>query len=68
MVYQITRASPAIGGGLIEREHVVLKFLKWLPAGPTEDGQGHREHDIIQFISRHGGKRTVRASDLQVVR
>jgi hypothetical protein len=51
----------------IETEHKVLKFRKWLPKGPTLEG-GYREKDIIQFIARDGGVRTVLAEDLVVLR
>ena len=57
---------------MLEVDHHVLKFRKWLPAGKTEarDANGKRikrKHDLIQFISENGGKRTVRVKDLTVV-
>lgn len=51
----------------IEAEHKVIRFKKWLPAGPTSDG-GVREKDIIQFIARDGGCRTILAEDLAILR
>jgi hypothetical protein len=48
---------------MIEDEHKVLKLMKWLPAGPTSGG-GERKQDIVQFIARDGGIRTVPAEDL----
>jgi hypothetical protein len=51
-----------------EQEHKVLKLLKWLPAGPTADGEGHRKKDLVQFVAAHGGVRTVAADDLVVLR
>lgn len=53
---------------MIEDEHEVVRLLKYLPAGPTEDGQGFREQTLVQFVAKHGGVRTVRASDLVDVR
>lgn len=52
--------------GKLEVEHRVVKLLKWLPAGPTATG-GHREHTLVQFTSRQGGIRTVRASHLTLL-
>jgi hypothetical protein len=58
-VHQITRTR----GGLQEKTHHVVRLVKWLPAGPTTDG-GHRDHDLVQFVGRQGGLRTVRVRDL----
>jgi hypothetical protein len=66
-VHQITRMAKRNGGSIIELDHHVEKLLKWLPAGPTADGTGHRQHDLVQFIARHGGIRTCRAADLVVL-
>lgn len=66
-MYQITKCRPEFGGGLIEQTHEVVKLLKWLPAGPTDNG-GVREQDIVQFVARHGGIRTVAAADLVDIR
>lgn len=48
---------------MIEDEHLVQKFVKFLPAGPTESG-GHRKRDLVQFIAKDGGMRTVQVEDL----
>jgi hypothetical protein len=57
-----------LGGTTIEADHVVVKLLKWLPAGPTGPGldgePGFRKHTLVQFIARHGGIRTVAVDDL----
>jgi hypothetical protein len=51
---------------MIEDEHRVVKFLKWLPAGPTASG-GHREKTLVQFIAKDGGTRTVAIEDLTLL-
>lgn len=51
---------------IFEQEHYVVRLIKWLPAGVTEGGM-IREHDLVQFVGRHGGLRTVRAADIVVV-
>lgn len=51
---------------ILEDEHRVDKFLKWLPAGPISEG-GHREHDLVKFVAHHGGIRVVRAADLIII-
>lgn len=48
---------------MIEAEHYVVKLMRWLPAGPTESG-GHRDKDLVQFVARDGGIRTVATADL----
>lgn len=58
----------SLGGSYIEQDHIVVKLLKWLPAGPTSPGldgePGHREHTLVQFIAQHGGIRTCSVDDL----
>lgn len=68
-MYQVSRSDhgPGLGHSIIENEHEVLKLLKWLPAGPTESG-GFRKKDIVQFVARHGGIRTVAVADLVDIR
>lgn len=51
-----------------EQEHHVKTLLKFLPAGPTADGEGHRKKDLVQFVATHGGVRTVAADDLVILR
>lgn len=48
-------------------EHEIVRLLKWLPAGPMVDG-GERPRDLVQFVARHGGVRTVSAEDLVQIR
>lgn len=49
----------------IENDHYVTRLMKFLPAGPTEDG-GNRSHDLVQFVAKHGGIRTVKAEDIYI--
>jgi hypothetical protein len=67
-VHQITIMPRRSGGGTIELDHVVVKLLKWLPAGPTGPGlngePGFRKHTLVQFIAKHGGIRTCAVDDL----
>ena len=51
----------------MEMDHKVVKLLKWLPAGPTADGNGHRAKTLVQFVAHHGGMRTVAVDDLVVL-
>jgi hypothetical protein len=56
----------------IEDEHRVDRLLKFLPAGPITDPEtgeqlGERKHDIVQFIARHGGRRTIKTADLTLL-
>lgn len=44
----------------------MMKLLKWLPAGLTSSGS-IREHDLVQFVAKHGGIRTVKVSDLTLL-
>lgn len=70
--------GPGMGSNLIENEHQVVKLLKWLPAGPLgadaqttgtrERSAGHRPRDMVQFVARHGGVRTVAVEDLVDIR
>ena len=67
-LHQITRMPRTLGGGTIESDHVCVKLLKWLPAGPTGPGldgePGYRDRTLVQFIAQHGGIRTCAVSDL----
>lgn len=51
---------------MVEQEHYVHKFVRWLPAGPTASG-GHREKVLVQFIAKDGGMRTVAVDDLTLL-
>lgn len=51
--------------GLLEVEHRVIKFKRYLPAGVLPDG-GVRNVDLVQFYTDPGGLRTVNASDIVV--
>lgn len=51
---------------IFEQEHYVMRLLKWLPAGATEDGV-IRERDLIAITARHGGMRVLAAKDIVVV-
>lgn len=72
-MYQISRIE--LPGGrhtLLEDEHRVDRLLAWLPAGPVLDAEtgeevGVREHDLVQFRAREGGRRTVRTDDLTLL-
>jgi hypothetical protein len=61
---------PAIQGGrrgiMIEEQHYVMRLLKWLPAGPAKEG-GHRAKDLVQFVARDGGIRTIAVDDLTLL-
>lgn len=61
---QLSRVAAVPGGPkqMLEVEHEVIKFRKWLPKGAG------RADDLIQFIAKHGGTRTVRTKDLTVIR
>jgi hypothetical protein len=52
----------------LEDEHRVLKYRKFLPAGPTFNAEGEktgqRKQDLIQFIAEQGGTRTVAVADI----
>lgn len=67
-LHQITIMPRRSGGGTLELDHVCVKLLKWLPAGPTSPGldgePGYRKHTLVQFIALHGGIRTVAVDDL----
>lgn len=67
MVNQITRVRLNTRYTMIEDEHRVEKLMKWLPAGPTSEG-GERKEDLVQFVARHGGIRTIPVNDLIIVR
>jgi hypothetical protein len=49
--------------GLIEIEHDVIKYRRYLPADVLPDGSVRKE-DLIQFYSKRGWLRTVAARDL----
>ena len=51
--------------GLLEVEHNVTVFNRYMPAGPLPGG-AVREHDLIQFWTDPGGLRTVQADDIVV--
>lgn len=51
--------------GLLEVEHRVTRFNRYLPAGVLPDG-GVREDDLIQFWTDPGGLRTVKAADIVI--
>jgi hypothetical protein len=65
-VHQISRLPSSLGGGLLEQVHTVHRLIKWLPAGPLPGGSVRRK-DLVQFIAREGGTRTVNADDLIVL-
>jgi hypothetical protein len=65
-VHQITKIPFSDGGGLLEDTFHVTRLLKWLPAGPTAN-DGFRKDDLIQFVAREGGIRTIKVHDLTVL-
>lgn len=46
----------------------VLKFIKFLPKGPTADGQGFRERDLVQLYTDPGGMRTLPLATVRIGR
>lgn len=45
----------------------VLRFHRYLPAGPTENG-GYRKEDLVQFYCDPPGFRTIRVRDITKIR
>lgn len=45
----------------------VMKFLKFLPKGPTSDGEGFREKDLVQLYTDPGGIRTLALDSIKQV-
>jgi len=50
-------------GIMIERDHRVVRFKHYLPAGPLPGG-AVRQKDLIAFWADPGGLRTINAEDI----
>jgi hypothetical protein len=62
-VFSHTHEGKRSGSMVIEFDHHVVKFKRYLPAGPLPGGAVRRQ-DLIQFYANPGGLRTVAAQDI----
>lgn len=46
----------------------VLRFMKFLPRGVTDDGEGYRPQDLMQIWTDPGGMRTLAIKEVRIGR
>lgn len=71
-MYQISVMRTGDRNIWIEDEHLVQKLLKFSEVGPITDPEtgeviGERKDQLVQFIARHGGRRTIKTADLTLL-